>query len=257
MAEKTDASGGAPNPNPEKGGGDEDALLEKVGALIEEHTGIKLSEVIARHEATAAAKAAAEAGQKAQKTYDPKLSTMEASLKRLQDENREAKRKLREVQIAALPEAARDAAKKLAELEDAHEDTEARTWRANEALKVAHAKELALDLKERGIKDVSYQDFLEFDSPEGMDAKHAEIRADHAERRLQEVEQGSTSKEPPASSTTPSRGKGGASGAGGAAGSNAKTGDKPWQDYEKKGLSEENLGRALVRMHEEDYRGER
>lgn len=256
MTEKTDASGSDPDPNPEKGGEDVDALLEKVGALIEEHTGLKLSEVLAKKEAEAAAAAAAEAGKTAQKRYDPKLAKLESALKQLQHENLETRRQLREARIASMPEAAREAARRLAEAEDANEDVKAQTWRANEALRVAHAREFALDLKERGIAGYTFEDFTPFDSLEEMQAKHAEIRAEFAERRLQEAIKGS-SKEPPASSTTPSRGKGGASGAGGAAGSTKTSGDKPWSEQKGKGLDEHNLTQALKRMQEEDYRGDR
>jgi hypothetical protein len=258
MSEKTDASAGAGDPNLEKGGADAKALLEKVGALIEEHTGLKLDDIFAEREKVAAATAAEEAGKKAQKTYDPKLTRLENELKRLGQENTDTKRQLREARIAAMPEAAREAARKLAEAEDANEGVREKEWRANEALRRAHAREFALDLKERGIAGFTYEDFLPFDSLEEMKEKFAEIRADFAENALKEAGKGtsgSTEKKPPASSTTPSRGKGGASGAGGAAGSTRTSGDKPWAEQTGKGLTDRNIADALRRMQEEDYTG--
>ena len=256
MAEKTDASAKGNDPNPEKGGVDAVALLEKVGKLLKDEAGFDLDEYLSTRDAETARKTAEDAGKQAQKTYDPKLSKLENELKRLGQENLETKRQLRETRIANMPEAAREAARRLAEAEDANDEVKDRSWRANEALKIARAKELALDLRERGIKDYTYQDFLEFDSPEEMAAKHAEIRADVAEKRLAEKETGSGKPEPPASSNTPSRGKGGASGAGGAAGSTRSSGDKPWAEQKGKGLDERNLTEALRRMQEEDYRGD-
>ena len=262
MAEKTDASAVAGDPNPEGGGVDAQALLEKVGKLLKDDTGFDLDEYLEKRDAETARKTAEDVGKKAQKTYDPKLTRLESELKRLGQENLDTRRKLREAQIAAMPEAAREAAKKLAEVEDASEGVKEKTWRANEALRVAYAKEYALDLRERGIKDISYEDFLEFDNPEEMKAKHAEVRAEHAENALKEAIKGTGSgstdpKKPPASSTTPSRGKGGASGAGGAAGSTRTSGDKPWAEQAGKGLDEHNLTKALKRMQEEDYTGEK
>jgi hypothetical protein len=258
MSDATDASGSGPNSNPEEGGEDEGTLLEKVGALVEKTTGLKLSDIIAREAAKSASQAAEEAGKKAQRTYDPKLTRLETELKRLGQENLETRRALREARIAAMPEAAREAARGLAAAEDANEGVKEKEWRANEALRHAHAREFALNLKERGITGFTYEDFLPFDSLEEMKEKFADIRADFAESALKEAikgTSGSTEKKPPASSSTPSRGKGGASGAGGAAGSTRTSGDKPWAEQAGKGLDERNIAEALRKMREEDYTG--
>ncbi len=254
MAEKTDASDKGGDPNPEKGGVDTATLLEKVGELLKKDTGFDLNEHIANERAEAAKEAAATAGQKAQKTYDPRLTRLENELKRQRDENTKTKRALREAQISALPEAERSAAKRLAEIEDNNAEVENERWRANEALRHAHAREFAADLKERGIKGITFEDFLEAESLEEMRAIAAEKRAEYAEQHAQELEsnKGSPSKEPPNSSKQPSRGKGGASAAGGAAGSTRTSGDKPWADLKGKGLTDRNIAEMLARLREEE-----
>jgi len=252
MAEKTDASAKGGDPNPEKGGVDADALVERVGELLKNEKGFDLKEYMAGRETAAAAAAAEATGKKAQQTYDPKLTRLQNELKRQQDETTKIKRELREARLAALPEAERGAAKRLAEIEDNNAEVESERWRANEALRHAHAREFAADLRERGIKDITYEDFLNAESLDEMKAIAAEKRAEHAERRAQEAEEkGSKSKEPPNSSKQPSRGKGGVSGAGGAAGSTRNSGETPWADLKGKGLTDRNITEALRRMSEE------
>ncbi|MFH1485111.1 MAG: hypothetical protein ABIH46_03485 [Chloroflexota bacterium] len=260
--EKTDAGAGEgtggvsgdssdANPDPDgQGGASMEELLEKVGKVVKEATGIDLSEVIAGREKAAAAAAAESSGVNAQKKYDPQMQELRNALQATRDELKGLKRTAREAKINAMPESARDAAKKIAEAEDVAEDAQATITFANQALRVSKARELALDLREKGVPDISKETFLDLDSPEAMDARAQSIRADFAETALKEALKGV--KTPPAAASKPSRSGGGAGSGGG-----QRPGEKPWAAQAKKGLSAANLAAGLRAMEEADYTGER
>lgn len=247
-------SGGTSDPNPEAdatGGASIEELLEKVGKVVKETVGIDLDEVIQQREKAAAATAAADSGKHAQKTYDPQISELRTALQATRDELKQIKRASREAKIAALPESAREAAKKVAEAEDVAEDAQATIAFANQALRVSKARELALDLREKGVKDVSKETFMDLDSPEAMEARAATIRAEYAEKALTEALKGV--KTPPAAASKPSRPGGAtATGKGGQV-----PGERPWEAQKRKGLSTDNLAAGIRAMEEADYRGEK
>jgi len=245
-------SGDASDANPEsddQGGESLEERLERVGKVVKETEGLDILQFIADREKAAADAAAANAGQNAQKTFDPKLDALKKELERTRGELKQIRRDSREAKINAAPESERAALKKLAELEDVEEDAQAKITFANEALRHAKAKELALDLREKGVKDVSKETFLDLDSPEAMDARAANLRAEHAEKALVEAIKGS-GKNPPAASSKASRKGGGASGAGGASGGSKPTGEVPWAAQKGKGLTTKNLAAALKAKEE-------
>jgi len=268
--EKTDADpkGGAGsvsgatsdgNPDPDGQGGQSiEELLEKVGAVVKEATGVDLAEVIAQREKDAAATAAKSAGQAAQGVYDPKIAAQDAALKALRQELKDMKRGTRDARIAAAPEAEKAALKRLADAEDVAEDAQATISFANQALRVAKARELALDLREKGVEGITKETFLELDSPEAMEARAHSIRADHAEKALAEALKGGTPKTdktpPPAASSKASRKGGGATGAGGTA--SGPRGDRSWEGQRGKGLTDKNLAAGFRAMEEADDRGD-
>jgi len=255
-------SGGGSDSNPEsddQGGETLEQRLERVGKVVKETEGLDILQVIADREKAAADAAAANAGKNAQTTYDPKLETLRKELERTRQELKQTKRDIREARIAAAPEAEKAALKRLAELEDVEEDARQRLSFANEGLRHAKARELALDLREKGVEGITKETFLDLDSPEAMEARAASLRAEHAEKALAEAIKGGTSdkdKKPPAASQKPSRKGGGATGAGGSSGG-PKTSGRPWESQEKKGLSEQNLAEALRLQREADDRGEK
>ena len=248
------------NPDPDgQGGVSIEELLEKVGVVVKKETGVDLTEVIKQREKDAAAEGAKSAGQKAQETYDPKIAGLDEALKATRQEIKDLRRAGRDAKIAAAPEAEKAALKKLADAEDVAEDAQATISFANQALRVSKARELAIDLREKGIEGVTKDTFLDLDSPEAMDSRAASIRADHAEKALTEAlkggKSGDTDKTPPAASSKPSRQGGGASGAGGSSG--GSRGDRSWEGQRKGGLTDRNLAAGLRAMEEADDRGER
>ena len=250
-------SGATSDSNPEAdatGGESLEARLEKVGKIVKEATGIDLDEVIQQREKAAAKAAAQASGQHAQKTYDPQMQELRAALQTTRDELKQIKRAARSANIAAMPESARDAAKKLAEAEDVTEDANATIAFANQALRVSKARELALDLREKGVKDVSKETFMDLDSPEAMESRAASIRADYAEKALEEALK-AVKPTAPAAASKPSRATGGATGTGGSSGSRP-AGERPWEAQKGKGLSDKNLAAGLRAMEEADYTGE-
>jgi len=269
--EKTDAdpnegeggvSGASSDENPEsddQGGLSEEELLEKVGAVVKKETGFDLPEVIKRREKAAAAEAAKSAGQSAQTTYDPKIAGLEEALQATRQELKQLRRGARDARIAAAPESEKAALKRLAEAEEVAEDAQAKITFADQALRVAKAKELALDLREKGVEGVTVDTFLDLGSPEAMMERAAIKRAEHAEKALAEAlkggKSGDTDKKPPAASSKPSRKSGGATGAGGSAG--GSRGDRPWESQKGKGLTDKNLAEAIRAQEEADDRGER
>jgi len=269
--EKTDADpeGGAgsvsgktsdANPDPDgQGGVSVEELLEKVGVVVKKETGVDINDVIKQRETDAAAAAAKSAGQKAQETYDPKITGLEEALKATRQEVKGLRRAGRDAGIAAAPEAEKAALRKLAAAEDVTEDAQATVSFANESLRVSRARELAIDLREKGIEGVTKETFLDLDSPEAMASRAAGIRAEHAEKALAEALKGGTSKDktdkkPPAASSKPSRQGGGATGAGGSA--TGPRGDRSWESQRGKGLTEKNLAEGLKAMEAADDRGD-
>ena len=246
------------NPDPDgQGGVSVEELLEKVGVVVKKETGVDINDVIAQREKDAAAEAAELAGRKAQGVYDPKISGLEEALKATRQELKELRRAGRDARIAAAPEAEKTALKRLAEAEDVAEDAQATVSFANQALRVSKARELAIDLREKGIEGVTKDTFLDLDSPEAMDSRAASIRADHAEKALAEALKGGTSKtdkKPPAASSKPSRKGGGATGAGGTA--SGPRGDRSWEGQRGKGLTDKNLAAGWKAMEEADDRGD-
>lgn len=247
------------NPDPDgQGGVSIEELLEKVGVVVKKETGVDINDVIAQREKDAAAEAAELAGRKAQGVYDPKISGLEEALKATRQELKELRRAGRDARIASAPEAEKAALKKLAEAEDVAEDAQATVSFANQALRVSKARELAIDLREKGIEGVTKDTFLDLDSPEAMDSRAASIRADHAEKALAEAlkggKSGNTDTKPPAASSKPSRKGGGATGAGGTA--SGPRGDRSWEGQRGKGLTDKNLAAGIVAMEEADDRGD-
>ena len=247
------------NPDPDgQGGVSVEELLEKVGVVVKKETGVDINDVIAQREKDAAAEAAELVGRKAQGVYDPKISGLEEALKATRQELKELRRAGRDARIASAPEAEKAALKKLAEAEDVAEDAQATVSFANQALRVSKARELAIDLREKGIEGVTKDTFLDLDSPEAMDSRAASIRADHAEKALAEALKGGTSKDtdkkPPAASSKPSRKGGGATGAGGTA--SGPRGDRSWEGQRGKGLTDKNLAAGWKAMEEADDRGD-
>jgi len=155
-------------------------------------------------------------------------------------------------------EAEKAALKRLADAEDVTEDAQATVSFANESLRVSRARELAIDLREKGIEGITKETFLDLDSPEAMASRAAGIRAEHAEKALAEAlkggKSGETDKKPPAASSKASRKGGGATGAGGTA--SGPRGDRSWEGQRNKGLTEKNLAKAIVAMEEADDRGD-
>ena len=258
--DKGSVSGDASDKNPEsddRGGLSEEELLEKVGAVVKEHTGIDLDEVIKQREKDAAAEAAESAGKGAQKVYDPKIAALEEALKATRLDLKKVKRTTRDARIAAAPEAEKAGLIKLAEAADVAEDAQATIAFANQALRVSKARELALDLREKGLEGVTKETFLDLDSPEAMAERAADMRAEHAEKALKEAlkggKSGETDKKPPAASSKASRKGGGATGAGGS--STGSRGDRSWGEQSKKGLTSRNLAAGLRAMEEADDRG--
>jgi len=243
----------------DQGGLSTEELLEKVGAVVKEHTGIDLKEVIRKREKDAAAEAAETAGRNAQGRYDPKITGLEEALQATRQELKQLKRAGRDARIAAAPESEKAALKRLADAEEVAEDAQAKITFADQALRVAKAKELALDLREKGVEGVTVDTFLDLGSPEAMMERAAIKRAEHAEKALAEAlkggKSGDTDKKPPAASSKPSRKSGGATGAGGSAG--GSRGDRPWEGQKGKGLTDRNLAAGLKAMEEADDRGER
>lgn len=250
-----DSSGKNPDPDGQ-GGLSVEELLEKVGVVVKKETGVDINEVIAQREKDAAATAAKSAGEGAQKVYDPKIAALDEALKATRQELKEMRRTGRNARIAAAPEAEKVALQKLADAEDVTEDAQATVSFANQSLRVSRARELAIDLREKGIEGITKETFLDLDSPEAMAARAASIRADHAEKALTEALKGDASKKkdekPPAASSKPSRKGGGATGAG----STAPRGDRSWSDQQGKGLTTRNMAAAIRAMEEADDRGE-
>lgn len=240
----------------DQGGEPEVTLADKVAELSQKHLGFDLGAHIEeqRQEAArdAAATAAADAGRKAQQTYDTRIDGLEKALGAARSETDSLRTRVRESQIAALPKEEREAAKKLLETEEYGRGLlEMRDTVALAAKKVT-AKEVALELREAGIKGVDEAELMKLDNPDAMQAYAAKRRLEDAERRLKEAVAGKDdnpdkdkSKQPPAASKKAPQQK---------APKTTPTGGKPWE--EQKGKGEKGLAEGLRAMQEADYTGE-
>lgn len=223
-------------------GGEQEVPWDKVAEAIRETIGVDLNVEMKKREQAAAATAAAEAGQKAQKTYDPRIAALEKRLQETQAGLFKAQEDVRISEIAKMPPEQQATAKALFEQEKSVRGLGEMRNALLEAAKVIAIEKAVLDLGKKGI-EASADDFSDCNTVEGLEARVASKRAEHAERLLAESKAGTTKTEgtqPPAVSqkkapTKPAQ--------------TAPAGAKPWEAQKKTGL-DKGLVAALRAMRE-------
>lgn len=224
-------------------GGDQQSVgLDKVAEILREHAGIDLDVLVKGKVDTAAAEAAKEAGRTAQKTYDPRIAAMEKELQIARAEAERTRKDVRLAEIAKMPAEKQEAARKLLDAEETIRGMAGMKAALNEAAKAVTAERMALDLGKRGIT-AEAADFMECATPQDMEARAADLRAEAAERKLKEAEAGGKPKkeerQPPAVSQKAAPKKPATGG---------ETGRKPWEEHSGKGFK--GLGDALRAQRE-------
>lgn len=233
-------------------GGGEAMTLDKVAELMSEH-GVDIRGAIEADRQRIAGETAVTVGKKAQATYDPKITALEKALQDLQGERDKLWEDGRKAELAKLPPEQRASAEKLFEGEKTVKYLKSQAEQLGMAAKVIEAEKTALALQKQGI-EAKPEDFMEFATPEAMHTKAAELRADEAERKLRERDEG----KPPAGKLAPGQSAAPASASSGKPAARPATvgsaphgsGPKVYEDLKGKGLSTANLAEALRRMRE-------
>lgn len=217
------------------GGDQQPDVWDKVADVLQETAGVDIRAEFKRREEVAAAEAARDAGRNAQQTYDPKIDALQKQLRGASEELEKARRDTRLADIAKMPPEKQEEARKIFEAEETVRGLGQMKEQLNVAAKAITAERMVLDLTKRGIA-AEAEDFLSCDTPQDMEAKAADLRAEHAERQLEEARAGKDTKEPdkksdrqpPAASQRAAPKKAATGGA---------AGQKPWEEQKGKGLS--------------------
>lgn len=232
-----------------EGSGEEGLTLEKVAAITKEQTGFDLEAAIKQAATEAAKAAAAEAGQKAQKTFGGQLQSLKDALASANERADKVSREARLREINAMPPEQRKAAEALLGSEEAARKVHDMYEGLKSTAKELTAERMSLDLAKVGL-DVPSEEFSDCETPEAMVAKAATLRAEAAEKKhataeaaLKEALAGAgtppakpgAGQRPPAGSQPPAKSAGG--------GAQGTAGEKAWSQFKGKGL--DFLGQAL------------
>ncbi len=232
-------------------GGDQPAPVDwdKVADVLRDTTGADLNAEFKKRSDAASAQTAEDVGKKAQKTYDPKIDALAKRLQETETALGTAKDSARLAEIASMPKEKQDAARELLKGEKSLRELSGMRTALFDAAKTVTAEKMVLDLAKRGIT-AEVEDFMECGTPDAMEAKAANLRAEEAERKTKETSEAGETKEtkerqPPAVSQRAAPKK---------AATGGDTGQKPWEGLKGKGLG--SMSDALRSMREADVTGE-